>query len=538
MGTIQVWDVGTGEKIADYPSPEQDIRGMLFTLDGTLMVAGSVRNRLIVSTADSGLITNAEYASNDFDIRIHTMNTGEMTTTLTGLTAPPSAVALSPDGLYLAATYGPEIGQPASVSVYVWNTSTSEIVYEIPVARQSLPVALAFSPDGRWLATTERKALDPAAWPIEWVNSVVVWDVTTGEQVETLSDESLIDQEERDYRWLSLLFSPDGRWIAALNEMGTVSVWQVASKEGISFKNFFAAPSDRILFSPDNKALVSAEYRGIVRVWDLMTASQRFAVEMDVFSGMFFMPDGSLVLQSMAYNVPARRYDLASGGEIVNSESQQMIGQIILSPDGTLMAINAGSGAVSLREAANGEMHGAVLAPHQVTCMAFSPDSTVLATGGSDDTIILWDTATRDEIIALAGETGSIFMLSFNRDGTRLISVSTSDMGQNVDGQDNRINNVIRTWDVATGELLMSTTFASLSAGVLSPDGHLLAITENNEDPDLLLIDSGSGDPVAELEGLSTFPLHLTFSSDSNLLAAAGQDGMIYVWDVSSEGGN
>ena len=85
---------------------------------------------------------------------------------------------------------------------------------------------------------------------------------------------------------------------------------------------------------------------------------------------------------------------------------------------------------------------GAVLAGHtgRVSSVSFSPDGQTLANGSWDDnTIVLWDVASRQEKDVLAGHTGRGLSVSFSPDGQTLASGSWDD-------------NTIVLWDVETGQ--------------------------------------------------------------------------------------
>ena len=103
-----------------------------------------------------------------------------------------------------------------------------------------------------------------------------------------------------------------------------------------------------------------------------------------------------------------------------------------------------------------------------VRAVAFSPDGTILASGGSErgneaGTVKLWDVATGTNIATLYGHTGAVFSVSFSPDGSTLASGSG-------DG-------TVKLWDVATKQNIATFKHAvgEVASVAFSPDGKPLA---------------------------------------------------------------
>lgn len=100
-----------------------------------------------------------------------------------------------------------------------------------------------------------------------------------------------------------------------------------------------------------------------------------------------------------------------------------------------------------------------------VNVVAYSPDGRLLASGGLDNAIALWDASTGDLIRRLEGHTSAIRSLAFAPDGKHLLSGSTKD--------DRRI----LLWDVDSGAILKTFTGMqdAITGIAVRPDGRAFA---------------------------------------------------------------
>ena len=259
---------------------------------------------------------------------------------------------------------------------------------------------------------------------------------------------------------------------------------------------------------------------------------------------------------------------LASGGAVWPE-------LITYSADGSLYA-----GTVCLWDPNTGE-HKVTFGEHEerVTCVEFSPDGNILASGSVDKrghgTIRLWDVVTGKPKTTLKGHTGGHKLMVFSPDGETLASADNGGLFggpmENVEmirlwnietgqykitlenpaflansiafspdgdtiaigGWDRGLSTgTVRLWDAATGEhkeTLIEEDTNSVFTVAYSPDG--ASLVSGSKDGTILLWDTATYQLKAELTGYSDA---IAFSPDSSTLAIAGQDRKIRLWDAVS----
>jgi eukaryotic-like serine/threonine-protein kinase len=168
-----------------------------------------------------------------------------------------------------------------------------------------------------------------------------------------------------------------------------------------------------------------------------------------------------------------------------------------------------------------------------VWSVAFSPRGDLAASASKDKTIILWDTATWNPKFPhpLTGHEGEVYSIAFSPDGETLASGSN--------------DKTIKLWKTQTGELLR--TFNGHTKPVLrlafSPDGKFLASFSGDEkggDKEIRLWDVNSGLSWTlkgqENKGHDNAVSAIAFSPDGSILASAGYDNKLLLWDLEGEG--
>jgi WD40 repeat protein len=123
----------------------------------------------------------------------------------------------------------------------------------------------------------------------------------------------------------------------------------------------------------------------------------------------------------------------------------------------------------------------------QVNAVVFSPKGDLLASGGADGTIKIWNVAYGEQLRTLVGHTQNVSSVAFSADG-RVIASGSYDYSA-------------KLWDAATGRELHTLNGHTLAVEsiALSPTGNILAT--GSLDNQIKLWDVASGKELRTLTG-------------------------------------
>ena len=263
----------------------------------------------------------------------------------------------------------------------------------------------------------------------------------------------------------SLEVSPDGRWLAAGSERGTVKVWNLATGEEISvlpdqawksFANF--SPDSRLLLFTDQ----SANSWGTLRVLDLQTRERRTIITNSWALGApAFLPSGRWLGYGAADRSFRRKAVVVDFATLTNIGEMNFLTPITDDVHGFEGVFTSDSRSIISSEndpdrtlALGDFMAGKEPQQHvpahrdAITAIAISPDGRILATGAGftstgvrseDNGIKLWEVPSLRPLGELSGHEDWIVGLKFSPDGQTLASGSA--------------DQTIRLWDVPTRSL-------------------------------------------------------------------------------------
>ena len=159
----------------------------------------------------------------------------------------------------------------------------------------------------------------------------------------------------------------------------------------------------------------------------------------------------------------------------------------------------------------------------EVRALALDRENHLLASGGRDNTIRLWDLDTRKLIgDPLEGHDDWVSGLAFDPQGQVLVSSSA-------DG-------TLRRWDVETLAPIgppLTGHDGAVWAVALSPNGQV--ITSGGEDGTVRLWDISSGEALGDpLQGHTDIVFSVSFDPAGEKLVSSSADGTVRLWDVAT----
>lgn len=290
-----------------------------------------------------------------------------------------------------------------------------------------------------------------------------------------------------------------------------------------------------VTFSPDGKRLASASWDGTVKLWDVATGKEiltfkghKAQLNIDQVWSVAFSPDGKWIA-SASYDQTVKLWDPVTGKELLSLKHPDLVYSMAVSPNGKRLASGSRDKSVRVWDTATGKklltLKGHTIG---VVSIAFSPDGKRLASGDSDTSVKLWDPATGKELLTPRSQ--GAWSLAFSPDGKRL--ASATDPGS-----------FVTVWNVNTGEeqlrLKPSAMFDDcFSCVTFRPDGQLLATGGFSPAKDCGLItlwDSVTAKRTRTLLAHKSGICSLAFSPDGRQLASSSENGIIKLWDVSSD---
>ncbi|NCR68449.1 MAG: protein kinase [Microcystis aeruginosa LL11-07] len=264
----------------------------------------------------------------------------------------------------------------------------------------------------------------------------------------------------------SVVYSPDGRYLASGSDGRTIKIWEVATGKELRTLTGHSYSVYSVVYSPDGRYLASGSVDKTTKIWEVATGKELRTLtgHSDWVYSVVYSPDGRY-LASGSVDKTTKIWEVATGKELrtLTGHSNWVL-SVVYSPDGRYLASGSWDETIKIWEVATGK-ELRTLAGHSevVRSVVYSPDGRYLASGSQDKTIKIWEVATGKELRTLAGHSDIVFSVVYSPDGRYLASGSR--------------DNTIKIWEVATGKELRTLTghSSSVLSVVYSPDGRYLA---------------------------------------------------------------
>ncbi|MDE0399004.1 MAG: WD40 repeat domain-containing protein [Candidatus Poribacteria bacterium] len=517
---VSVWCAETGRSIGEYhaeipKAPPYLFYPTCFSPDGTLFAYRSGN--------DTVSVTHLGTAVSIVDFSIHTGRVKHL--------------VFSPCGQFLAASIQRRDTEPRSAIIYVWN-----------VPKQALEMPLEYS--GYWAIPTYLPDRTLRVAEV-YENEVVIWDTFQQEKLDTF-------EHRGDTR--AAQFSSDGQQFAIASPRD-FQVWRENAPQVVSLQGHLGHPNS-VTFTQSGKTLVSGHTAGSgIVFWNVAEKRAQQTLLMDT-ALTSTIPRGRLAVSpdeeflAAGYTKTIEFWHVASRTRIMTFTEPQIVGPLAFSPTGECFVSTTTDGTLSTWDAQRWKKLRTLTGHTEgISSIAFHPDGKILASASPwDKTARVWDVA-RGSFVTLLSLAWPLSPNVYKGDEKKIERVLKAAVSNSQKVRDKEIwditfsdcgtllagglPNEIRLWDATTYETRMvilppeesrrpfALAFSPCSRYLVS--GSWWGFTDKVS---IRLWDVTTGENVQTFWGHSTDVQDLAFSPDGALLASAGYDGAILLWDM------
>lgn len=449
---------------------------------------------------------------------------------------------------------------------------------EIRISREQLSPLIGEPLNGTWSLSLRDESTGVSGHLVGWnlsLNSQVV--VENFERGLDIPDPVEIASE-------NLWFSADGRYaIARALQSDSARLWNLNSAEAA--RTIAVPANEQVLGLSANAEYLVTTTQDTINMW--RTTSGRRSAVLDVGAGgtdAILGADGEHLL------VP-RRSDIDTLFELWSLSSGRVVAKLSVAGAPALVAMDATGKhlavadydrAVRIWDISAGELVSQIDLASQPSQIELSANGESLGVVHGDEGVSLWRTdrpkapvlqeSSRDEWQIAFSQSGARFLAGNVRQGFQAyrssdgaISGPLLDAGVEAGGQkllafsaDEKMivtaarNGIARFWaapptaaavtnsasaDIMPGHQLWSASGDTIT--VISPGGERIAIGDSSGHVHVLQIDAGAREIGAEREEISFLGhrgpvVAMVFNNDASLVASAGADGTVRIWDGSS----
>ena len=375
----------------------------------------------------------------------------------------------------------------------------------VPVGHTAGVAAFDISADGKYLISHGRD------------KTVRLWEISSGKEIKVFNEiYPNFAFEKTNFHKNVIRFSPDGNRFLVFNKK-KIEEYDVQSGEKLREFN----EAGYAAYSPDGKYILTTGYnedknkqKAILfdaQSGEILYKSENFSEGVAAFS-----PSGKyFIYQDQGKTILCNTSDFS----IIKVFETGTLRSFSFSPDEKKLVYSDDGRNIELIDLDSGR-HLIETIKHPGAVVCFSPDGKIIASGGHDQLVILWNAETGEKIRELFGHDHYISGLKFSPDGKYLFSSSR--------------DQTIIQWDVTTGKKFR--VFGSNSWRpthvAFSPDSKYLVCTGN--DYSVNIWDLHKSTSVNHLVGHKGVLFGFAFSPDSTNVLTFGEDRVPRMWNFST----
>jgi len=323
-----------------------------------------------------------------------------------GHRSPVLAVAWSPDGKQIASGSGDK-------TVQVWEATTGKTKYVYKDPNEFPVTAVAWSPHKHNKCIVSDSSNDCIASNSN--NALNVWDAADGHYINDTSSNTPIT---------SIAWSLHGQYLAFTGDKdfsgGTVDVWD-PQKPYTMYAELtpkrHAGSVNKVAWSPDGNFIAAAYDNGTVLVWKRISERKweniyTYSSHTGPVNALAWSPDGKRIT-SAGQDKTVQVWDATTGNNpVVYRKHRAPVNDVAWSPDGKRIASASDDETAQVWNAVKGDDDKNVVTYRghdgKVRSVAWSPapGSSHIATASDDDTVQIWDSISGDHILTY-GDSGS-----------------------------------------------------------------------------------------------------------------------------------
>lgn len=335
----------------------------------------------------------------------------------------------------------------------------------------------------------------------------------------------LVETDEFDAWLQSIAFSPDGARIVAGSEDGALRIIDTASGRELMRRDDFATAVRSVAFGSDG-LFVGCSADGVCLVFRGLDApAARLAQEGGIHGAAATLDGRRLLTWNSRGDVAVRRMDDLSIERVLRFPGAVTCAASSL--DGRLLAAAGAGGAILVWDAESGDARCELRnedSTSDARCLAFAPDGTTLAAGFGDRQVRFFDLdACASMLKRIRGHEETVSGLAYDAAGETMITASW--------------DRTVRVWTLRGPEHVeyipsLVGHAGRVLAAAFSPDGAILASA--GDDGAIRLWDPELAQPLGRIDAHRQRISAIAFSPDGRLIASASHDRTIALFDAAS----